>query len=91
MVGMAVSLSAVTSWGVRRFNSLADHLATTVPWPPGMSETDFVAKVTRESLHVVFGEFFVIAAIVLALAVVPALFLYKHRARGTGRAPFLPH
>jgi MFS family permease len=91
MVGMAVGLSAVTSWGVRRFNSLAAHLKDTIPWPAGMSETDFVAKVTRESLHTVFGEFFVIAAIVIALAVIPALFLYKHRVRGTSHVTFLPH
>ena len=95
MVGMAVGLSAVSSWGVRRFNSLAAHSTVTVVRTPGMTEIDYqtalASAITRDSLHTVFSEFFIIAAIAVALAVVPAMFFYKHRAKGTAQMPFLPH
>jgi MFS family permease len=95
MVGMAVGLSAVSSWGVRRFNSLAASSAVTIIRTPGMSNVDYqvalTKAITRDSLHNVFGEFFIIAAIIIALAVIPALFLYKHKVRGASHLPFLPH
>jgi MFS family permease len=95
MVGMAVGLSAVSSWGVRRFNSLAAHSTVTITRTPGMSDVDYqvalTQAITRDSLHTVFSEFFIIATVVIALAVIPAFFLYKHKLRGTGHTPFLPH
>jgi MFS family permease len=95
MVGMAVGLSALTAWGVRRFNSLALSWAGSVVRTPGMSDTDYQIALaqakTMDSLHTVFGEFFIIAAIIIVVAVIPALFLYKQKTRGAGRATFLPH
>ena len=44
-----------------------------------------------DAAHQVFGEFFLIAAVIIAVAVIPAAFFYKHKTRGTGRIPFLPH
>jgi len=59
-----------------------------------MSDTDYqialTKAITRVSLHTVFGEFFIIAAIIIALAVIPALFFYRHKARGTSRLPSCP-
>ena len=95
MVGMAVGLSTVTSWGVRRFNWLASHSQVTVVRTPDMGEIDYQAAlasaITRDSLHIVFGEFFVIAAVVIGLGVIPALFLHRRQARGAAQMPFLPH
>jgi MFS family permease len=95
MVGMAVGLSALSAWGVRRFNSLAASSTVTVIRTPGMSDTDYQIALTRaiteDSLHRVFNEFFLIAAVIIALAIIPALFFYKHRAKGVQRLPFMPH
>ena len=65
--------------------------------PSGLSDAQWQAMkdaaetATRGALHTVFGEFFLIAAIVIGVAVIPALFFYKSNARGTSRLPFLPH
>ncbi len=95
MVGMAVGLSAITSWGVRRVGALAARSAVVVTRTPDMSELDYQSSLASarlmDALHQVFGEFFLIAAVVIVLAVIPALFFYNHRERGTGRLPFLPH
>ncbi|MBC7292486.1 MAG: hypothetical protein H5T84_00005 [Thermoleophilia bacterium] len=97
MVGMVVGLSALSSWGVRRFNSLAAGISTPVYRPPGLTDAqwqamkDAASAAMRNALHTVFGEFFLIAAIIIGVAVIPALFFYKHRARGAPRLPFLPH
>jgi MFS family permease len=97
MVGMVVGLSALSSWGVRRFNSLAAGITTPIVRPDGLTDTewqamkDAAATATKGAAHTVFSEFFLIAAIVIALAVIPALFFYKQRARGGSRLPFLPH
>jgi len=95
MVGMAVGLSALSAWGVRRFNSLAASSAVTIPRTPDMSDTDYQIALTRaiteDSLHRVFNEFFIIATVIILLAVIPALFLYKHKTKGTSRLPFLAH
>ena len=52
---------------------------------------DAASAATKDAAHTVFSEFFLIAAIVIAVAVIPALFFYKHKARGASRLPFLPH
>jgi MFS family permease len=94
MVGMAVGLAAITSWGVRRVSTLAAHSLVAVTRTPTMSELDYQTALAQErlldALHRVFGEFFLIAAVCVAAAVIPALFFYNHRARGAG-LPFLPH
>jgi MFS family permease len=95
MVGMAVGLSAVSSWGVRRFNSLATMSTVTITRTPGMSENDYQIALSRaiseDSLHHVFSEFFLIAAVIVALATIPALFFYKHRTKDVERPSFLPY
>jgi len=97
MVGMVVGLSALSSWGVRRFNTLAAGLDITIIRPPGITDAEWQAMqdvaeaATRGVLHTVFSEFFLIAAIVVGVAVIPAVFFYRSRARGTSHLPFLPH
>lgn len=95
MVGMAVGLSAIISWGVRRFNWIAAHSTVTIVRTPDMSEFDYqnalASAITRDSLHTVFGEFFLIAAVIISLAVIPALFLYRQKGKRVRSLPFLPH
>ena len=97
MVGMVVGLSALSSWGVRRFNSLAADITIPIVRPQGLSDAewqamkDAAAAATKGAAHAVFSEFFLIAAIVIAAAVIPALFFYRQRARGGSHLPFLPH
>jgi SNF family Na+-dependent transporter len=43
------------------------------------------------ALHTVFSNFFLIAAVIAGLAVIPALFFYNRRERGESKMPyFLP-
>jgi MFS family permease len=97
MVGMVVGLSALSSWGVRRFNVLAADIVTPIIRPSGLTDAEWQAVkdaaslATREAAHTVFGEFFLIASLVIGVAVIPAFFFYKHKVKGTGRIPFLPH
>ena len=97
MVGMVVGLSALSSWGVRRFNALAANITTPIVRPPGLTDAewqamkDAAAAATKTAAHTVFSEFFLIAAIVIGVAVVPAVFFYKHKARGASHLPFMPH
>jgi MFS family permease len=97
MVGMVVGLSALSSWGVRRFNALTANTSTPIVRPPGLTDAewqamkDAAAAALDNALHAVFSEFFLIAAIVIGVAVIPAVFFYKSKARGAGRLPFLPH
>jgi MFS family permease len=98
MVGMVVGLSALSSWGVRRFNVLAANIPP-IPLvrPPDTTDVEWQAvndaygAAVKGALHTVFSEFFLIAAIVIGVAVIPAVFFYKHRARGASRLPFMPH
>lgn len=97
MVGMVVGLSALSSWGVRRFNSLAADITTPIVRPEGLTDAewqamkDAAAAATKGAAHTVFSEFFLIAAIIIAVAVIPAVFFYKQKAGGRSHLPFLPH
>ncbi|MGI5940152.1 MAG: MFS transporter [Thermoleophilia bacterium] len=97
MVGMVVGLSALSSWGVQRFNALSAEITTPIVRPPGLTDAQWQAMqdaawaATKTALHTVFSEFFLIAAIIIGIATIPALFLYSHRPKGTSRLPFLPH
>jgi len=94
MVGMMVGLSALSSWGIRRFNALmAGH---PIPWQTSdMSDSQYKAlteaygKATDSALNAVYSEFFLIASIIALAAVVPALFFLR-RHRGAAHVPFLP-
>lgn len=97
MVGMVVGLSALSSWGVRRFNTLAADIVTPIVRPSGLTDAEWQAMknaasaATKAALHTVFSEFFLIAAIVIGLATLPALFFYKRGRRGGVHLPFFPH
>jgi MFS family permease len=94
MVGMAVGLSAISSWGVRRVSSLAASSTATVTRTPSMNEFDYQGALSQakllDALHGVFSEFFLIAAVVIVLGVLPSLFFYNHRGRDASHLPFLP-
>lgn len=95
IVGMAVGLSAVSAWGVRRFNALAASSTVTIVRTPDMNDVDYqvalTSAITEDSLHNVFGEFFLIAAVIVALAAIPALFFYKHKTKDVEHPSFLPY
>lgn len=93
MVGMTVGLASLSTWGLRRFNALM--AGTTLPLRlPGTSQAQYDALVARydallkAALHSVYREFFLIAAGIAVLAVVPAL-LFSAR-RGRARHAMLP-
>jgi ABC-type spermidine/putrescine transport system permease subunit II len=94
MVGIAVGLSAISSWGVRRVSALAARSTATIVRSPDMSEITYQASLQNERLldatHQTFGEFFLIATVVIAIGVATALFFYNHRERGTLHLPLLP-
>jgi MFS family permease len=93
MVGMAIGLSAISSWGVRRVSALAARSIVTISRPPGTGELEYQASLQNARLmdatHQVFGEFFLIAAIVIAAGVIAAVFFYNHRERDAGHLPLL--
>jgi MFS family permease len=97
MVGMVIGLSVLSSWAVRRFNSLGQGIDISYYRPPGLTDAQWEAlkdaneAALNQALHTVFSEFFLIAAIIIGVAVIPALFFYNRRERGASRLPFLPH
>jgi len=97
IVGMVMALSALSSWGVRRYNSLTKDVIIPIVKPAGVSDAQWQAMKNAaeaaidNALHTVFSNFFLIAAITIGVAVIPALFFYNKRTRGEGRLPFLPH
>ena len=97
MVGMVIGLAVLSSWGVRRFNSLAAAIDVPIVRPGGITDAqwqamqDAASKALDQALHTVFGNFFLIAAVIIGLAVIPALFFYNKQARGESKIPFLPH
>ena len=94
MIGMMVGLAALSSWGLRRFNELM--AGTSLPLrTEGMTDAQYQAltsayeQALNAALHSVYGRFFAIAAVVAALAVIPALF-FRRRAKGVRPVPFVP-
>ncbi|MCZ7663703.1 MAG: MFS transporter [Thermoleophilia bacterium] len=94
MVGMTVGLASLSSWGLRRFNTLM--AGTSLPLRTGDmtdSQYDALAKAyeatLRDALQTVYGEFFAIAAVIALVAVVPAFFFHRRR-KGERHAPLLP-
>jgi hypothetical protein len=97
MVGMVIGLSVLSSWGVRRFNELSTNINIPIVRPSGISDAqwqamkDAASAALDKALHTVFSDFFLIAAIIIGLAVIPAFFFYNRRGRGASKIPFLPH
>lgn len=95
MVGMMLGLSALTSWGLSRFNSLM--AAVPLPLPaPGMTAEALQQQALRyqelafQSLMKVFNEIFMVAAVVCLVAIVPALFLRGRAGEDRARVRGLP-
>ncbi len=97
MVGMVLALSALSSWGIRRYNALTQDVIIPIVRPEGATDAqwqaakDAASAAIDQGLHTVFSNFFLIAAIIVGLAVIPAFFFYNKRERGESRLPFLPH
>jgi MFS family permease len=97
MVGMVLALSALSSWGVRRYNALTQDVVIPIARPDGVNDTqwqamkDAAGAAIDNALHTVFSDFFLIGAIIIGLAVIPAFFFYNKRERGESKLPFLPH
>ena len=87
----------LSSWGVRRFNSLAVDINIPIVRPSGITDAqwqamkDAASAALDKARHTVFSEFFLIAAIIIGLAVIPACFFYNKRRPGASKMPFLPH
>lgn len=96
MVGMVLALSALSSWGVRRYNALSANITIPIVRPAGLTDAQWKATqdaaeaAIDKALHTVFSNFFLISAVIIGLAVIPALFFYNKRERGEGTMPFLP-
>lgn len=97
MVGMVLALSALSSWGVRRYNALTEGVVIPIVRPEGVSDAqwqamkDAAGAAIDGALHTVFSNFFLIAAVMIGLAVIPALFFYDRLGRGETKLTFLPH
>lgn len=82
IIGMTVGLAAINSWGISEFRSLTSDLPTPVP-RIGLSFAGYVDELriwehkNVEVILGVLGDFFLIAAVVCVVAVVPSLFLLK--------------
>jgi MFS family permease len=83
-MGMVIGLSSLSSWGVRRFNSMTAELLFPLKTPE-MSDSEYNVLVDvytgtlEASLHTMYSDFFVIAAVLMGLAAIPAVFFYRLR------------
>ena len=95
MIGMMAGISALGSWGLRHFNSLMGGLDLPLR-TPGMTDAQYNALTQAyqdrltASFHTLYHDFFLIAAVIVAIAIIPSILFYGKRARETGRLPFLP-
>ena len=67
LIGMTLALSALTTWGVTRFDAL------TRATPLSAFTADFVTRISAQ----VMGEIFALAAIACAAAILPAILLRR--------------
>jgi MFS family permease len=85
-MGMTIGLASLSSWGVRRFNAMTADLLFPLK-TPDMSDAEYNALVDaytetlETSLHTMYSDFFVIAAVLMGLAAIPAVFFYRRRSR----------
>lgn len=81
MIGMLIGVATLTSWGLERFNSLIANL----PLPLGETAEQTQQKLQDYQQAVldagltVFSEIFFAAAVVCAVALLPALYLRAYR------------
>jgi hypothetical protein len=80
MIGMLLGLSALTSWGLERFNSLVANLPLPLPVlgeAPELAQQRLAAyqQAILDASLTVFSEIFVVAAGVCGIALLPALLL----------------
>ncbi len=83
LIGMTVGLSVLSGWGVGRLSGLLQTNAPTrMPTESDLAfQTRIFAYIGDQTVHyslVVLRETFVVAAIVCAVAVIPALLFAKH-------------
>ncbi len=87
ILGMTFGLATLTAWGTGRFQQLVVGLDLPLPLP-GESAGQSRARVAEFEAHLVdaglslFNDFFVIAAVVSLVAIVPALFMVWRRSAG---------
>ena len=83
LIGMSVGLSALTAWGLRRFN----QLRTQVELPP-IGDPNFATALATALTNVtatVLAETFLVSAVIAALALLAALLLRRDRSEGRER------
>ncbi len=86
LLGMTLGLAAITAWGSQRFSILVSDLSIPLPLEGESSEAaaerfaEFQQTVTLIGMDL-FVEFFVIAALVGAVAIIPALAMAWNRSR----------
>ena len=80
IIGMAVGLAALNSWGISDFQSTMAKFPTPLP-QLGQSFSDYLNQIgaweTRnvQTILGVLSDFFLIAAVLCAIAIIPSLFL----------------
>lgn len=89
-IGMIFGLATLSSWGVRRFNQMTADLLLPLR-TPDMTDAEYQALldaytgVIEASLRTIYRDFFVMAAIIIGVAVLPALFFRLRRREGPAR------
>lgn len=84
MIGMMVGLSALTSWGLGRFNTLMASVPLPLP-SEGVGAEALQRQMIEyqnmafQAVMKVFNEIFIVAAMVCLVAIVPALLLRSQR------------
>lgn len=95
MVGMTVGLSALSSWGLRRFNALI--AATPLPLRTAeMTDAEYAAQhaayesTLTSALRALYADYFLVAAGVAVLAIVAAALLGRQGGRSGAEHVTLP-
>ncbi len=83
-MGSSLGVSWLSSWGMRRFNNQTSELV--MPFQTaGMSDAEYEKLVDayrqtlEEALRSVYADFFLVAAILMGIAVIPAIFFYQRK------------
>ncbi len=91
IIGMTVGLAAINSWGITEFQK--EQARDPAPMPRfGLSFADYVDQLkvwehrSVEAVLSILSDFFLIAAVVCVVAIIPSLFLFG---RKSGRNSFI--